>query len=156
VARVLVSACLLGRACRYDGKSTRDDAVLHYLDGHEAVPVCPEQDGGLPTPRPASHLTGGDGYAVLDGEAQVLTTGGGDVTEQFLAGAAVALARAREAGIHLAILKERSPSCGLQAARVDRSERLGAGVAAALLLGEGVQVYSEEDVAAGRAPRPDR
>jgi len=153
MARVLVSACLLGEACRYDGRSKRDDAVLGYLADHQAVPVCPERDGGLGVPRPTSHLTGGDGFSVLEGEARVLDLGGADVTECFLTGAAAALAAAREHGVRCAILKERSPSCGLRSAEVDRGEREGVGVAAALLIGEGIEVYSEEDVAAGRMPK---
>ena len=152
MAPVLVSACLLGETCRYDGASKRNEAVVRVLAGHRAVAVCPERDGGLGVPRPRSHLQGGDGFRVLDGEARVRDEHGADGTVYFLAGAAAALAAAREKGVTLAILKEHSPSCGLRGARFDVG-REGAGVACALLLNEGIAVYSEEDVESGRLPR---
>lgn len=68
----LVSACLLGLCTRYDGKNKTNKACLHVLKHYQYIPICPEQLGGLPTPRPPAMLMGGDGHAVLDGRARVL------------------------------------------------------------------------------------
>lgn len=96
--RILVSACLMGRKVRYDGAAkTSGDALLAawWREGR-LVPFCPEVEGGLPVPRPAAEIEGGaGGEAVLSGAARVLTAGGADVTEAFLAGARAALAAAR-------------------------------------------------------------
>lgn len=112
--------------------------------GH-ALPFCPEQLGGLPTPRPAAEITGGDGAAVLDGAARVLTAGGEDVTAAFLRGAqeAVRLAQAADAGA--ALLRSGSPACG--AGRIHDGSftgRLtaGDGVAAAALRRLGLKLES--------------
>ena len=114
MAKVLVSACLLGRACRYHGGDAKEEALESTLDegGAEIVPFCPEEAGGLGTPRPPAQIHGGDGEAVLDGKARVVTEDGRDVTEAFLAGARAALEAARGEGCSTAYLKERSPSCG--------------------------------------------
>ena len=97
---ILVSACLLGCPCRYDGKSKPNDAVLALMEQHTLIPICPEQMGGLATPRvPAERR--GDG---------VFTETGGDVTAQYRRGAEEALRLAKLYGCTHAILKERSPS----------------------------------------------
>jgi len=106
------------------------------------VPVCPEQLGGLATPRPPAHLEGGDGDAVLDGRARVVTDAGVDVTDQYLRGAAEALRLARTCGAPRAILKERSPSCGCALVHCNGALRPGIGVTAALLRREGIDLES--------------
>jgi len=103
------------------------------------VPVCPEQLGGLPTPRPPAVIRGGDGTAVLAGDACVRSEPGRDVTDTFVRGAREAVRLARVFGVHLAVLKARSPSCGLRTPYCDRPGG-GPGVAAALLDSEGLRV----------------
>lgn len=102
--KILVSACLLGVPCRYDGKSKKHPEVeALQAQGHELIPVCPEVQGGLSTPRPP---------AERQRDGRVVNREGTDVTAQYQAGAEIALNTAREQGCELAILKERSPSCG--------------------------------------------
>lgn len=143
---VLVSACLAGARCRYDGRAATDPAVRDAVDAGHAVPVCPELLGGLTTPRRPAETTG-DGTAVLDGTARVVDDAGTDVTAEYLAGARRALAVARTVGATRAVLHERSPSCGATR-RYDGSfgGRLvpGAGVTAALLSRHGIAVEPAE------------
>ena len=146
---VLVSACLAGRACRFDGRANPDDEVERLVSEGRAVLVCPEEDGGLGTPRPAAEIVGGDGTDVLEGRARVLTRAGLVVSEEYLDGARVAQRRAREAGVEVAILKSRSPSCGrgcIYDGTFARNVRQGDGVTAALLQREGIEVVTEEQV----------
>jgi len=141
MAAILVSACLLGHRCRYDGKVP---AHLPCLAGKgEVVPFCPEVAGGLPTPRPPAEIVGGEGKDVLDGRARVVTNTGTDVTKEFLTGAEGALSLCRQRGIKKALLKSRSPSCsatliydGTYSGRLRRGE----GVTAALLRRAGIEV----------------
>jgi uncharacterized protein YbbK (DUF523 family) len=139
---VLVSACMLGVHCRYDASTNPSGELLERLAGACVIPVCPEQLGGLCTPRPPAHLQGGDGAGVLDGKARVVTDAGTDVTAQYLQGASEALRLARLFGTRRAILKERSPSCGCTLVHRDGAWRPGSGVTAALLRREGIVVES--------------
>lgn len=101
---ILVSACLLGAPCRYNGVSKPDESVRRLEErGHRLIPVCPEQLGGLPIPRPP---------AERQPDGRVVNREGVDVTCAFHAGAERTLAIARENGCALAVLKEKSPSCG--------------------------------------------
>src|SRR5882672_4330350 len=104
---VLVSACLLGCECRYDGRHNRDLALERELAerGLRAVPFCPEEHGGLGTPRPAAWIERESAAAVLDGRDRVVTDEGRDVTAQFIAGASGTLAACRAHGIVRAFLK---------------------------------------------------
>jgi uncharacterized protein YbbK (DUF523 family) len=146
---VLVSACLLGERCRYDGAVCPSAAVQAALAGKEVVPVCPEAGSGLGTPRPAIELYGGDGQAVLQGRAQAKVKDTGvDRTLEFLAGAALATGAAAAFGATVAILKERSPSCGVHRVWVDEKLVEGSGVTAAALKAAGVCVLSDEDLTA--------
>ena len=150
---VVVSACLLGVACRYDGRSKPAPAVIAALEagGHTVVAVCPEELGGLGTPRPGAHLIGGDGHAVLDGRATVRREADGvDVTAQFRAGAEAAAERA--AGATLAILKARSPSCGCGQTTIAGAVAPGDGVFAALLRRRGLALRTDEDGGTLRIP----
>ncbi|MEE4314660.1 MAG: DUF523 domain-containing protein [Desulfofustis sp.] len=110
---VLVSACLTGLRTRYDGRSKTSTTCLQRLEGAIWLPVCPEQLGGLPTPRCAANLIGGDGADVLRGRAAVICTDGNDVTHQFIIGAEQVLAIARSQPVSSIYLKARSPSCGI-------------------------------------------
>jgi len=143
---VLVSACLLGRSCRYDGSHNRDGALERALAerGCAPVPFCPEEAGGLGTPRPPAWLGGGGADAVLAGEARVVTDQGRDVTDAFLAGAHAALDACRAHGITRAFLKERSPSCGARRTHVEGALVDGPGVTAALLTSQGILVEGVE------------
>ncbi len=146
---VLVSACLAGRACRFDGTGARQDAVTKLIAEGRAVLVCPEVDGGLGTPRPPAEIVGGDGSDVLAGRARVVADTGRDVTEEYLRGARKALEAAREAGAEVAILKARSPSCGKTAiydGTFTRTLQAGDGVTAALLARNGIAVFADEDL----------
>ncbi len=144
---VLVSACLLGEACRYDGKAKGSDRVRRALEGKEVVPVCPETGSGLGIPRPAVELRGGTGEAVLAGRARaVVAATGEDRTVAFRYGAELALEAARRFGATVAVLKERSPSCGTQGTYVDGAVVPGRGVTAALLHSAGITVLSDEEV----------
>ncbi|WP_224250199.1 DUF523 domain-containing protein [Hyalangium gracile] len=144
---VLVSACLLGEACRYDGKSKGSSPVIRALEGKEVVPMCPETGAGLGIPRPAVELRGGTGEAVLEGRAQaVVAATGEDRTKEFRYGAELALKAAQRFGATVAVLKERSPSCGTQGTHVDGVVVPGRGVAAALLHSAGIIVISDEEL----------
>ena len=141
----LVSACLLGIRCRFDGGAVPEETVVQLAAGGGAVPVCPEQLGGFSTPRLRSEFRGGDGRAVLDGRARVVAEDGADVTERFERGAQETLAIARRCGATRAVFKERSPSCGLAQVYVDGRLADGMGVTTALLVREGIEVASPED-----------
>ncbi|MDD2059835.1 DUF523 domain-containing protein [Pseudomonas sp. GD03860] len=150
--KVLVSACLLGQPVRYDGRSSGHPDLLQQWQGEgRIVPLCPEVAGGLPTPRPPAEIPGGQGGAVLEGEAQVITVGGEDVTAQFVAGAQLALELVRKHGIRIAVLKAGSPSCGNQLTydgTFSGTKVAGEGVTTALLRREGVLVFSELELEA--------
>ncbi|MGI6611661.1 MAG: DUF523 domain-containing protein [Limnochordia bacterium] len=139
--KVLVSACLMGHACRYDGQSCQVDTV--DVGSAEAVPFCPEQAGGLPTPREPAEIVGGHGDDVIDSSAQVLTKHGVNVTQQYVKGAHAALGLCQEHGIRRAVLKGRSPSCGVSIiydGTFSSTVRPGPGVTAALLRRHGISV----------------
>jgi uncharacterized protein YbbK (DUF523 family) len=143
---VLVSACLLGRECRYDGSTNRDLTLERELSerGLRAVPFCPEEHGGLGTPRPPAWIESTSAADVLDGKDRVVTDSGTDVTAQFLEGARGALDACKLHGIRLAFLKERSPSCGSCKTHVAHRLADGPGVTAELLRRNGVEVRPVE------------
>jgi len=136
----LVSACLCGVHCRYNGESEERAEAVHMVREGEAVLVCPEQLGGLPTPRSPAEIVGGDGHDVLTGRARVVSRDGRDVTEAFLAGAREVLRLAKETGAGEVLLKSRSPSCGVGVIKRDGRETPGDGVTAALLQENGIRV----------------
>ncbi|MFI2645199.1 DUF523 domain-containing protein [Streptomyces sp. NPDC018610] len=140
---VLVSACLRGVPCRFDGRHKAVPGLAEAVAGREVVPFCPEVAGGLATPRRPAELVGGDGHDVLDGAARVVDDTGRDVTARFLDGARSALERARQTGCAEALLMPRSPSCG-RGAVYDGSFTgaltPGDGVTAALLERAGIAV----------------
>ena len=138
---ILISACLLGVRCRYDGGSKPQEPILRLMEKYTLIPVCPEQLGGLPTPRLPSERIG----------AQVVMKDGTDVTAAYRRGAEEALRLARLFGCRRAVLKERSPSCGSGTIYdgTFRHRRIsGDGLTAALLKANGVQVYNEDTFAA--------
>ncbi len=136
--KILVSACLLGVCCRYDGQAKPHEGVLSLLGRHTLIPVCPEIYGGLATPRPAAERVG----------KRVLTAQGGDVTAQYRRGAEETMRLGRLYGCEAALLKERSPSCGsgvIHNGRFDGGLTPGDGVTAALLRANGIAVYGESE-----------
>lgn len=149
--KILVSRCLLGHRVRYDGGASGPfDLLEQWIEEGRVVPLCPEVAGGLPTPRAAAEIPGGQGGEVLDGIAVVITTDGEDVSAQFLEGARQALKLVQKHGIRVAVLKANSPSCG-NLLTYDGSfsgvKVSGEGVTAALLKRHGVRVFSELELA---------
>ena len=139
--KLLISACLLGRPCRYDGKSVPlPEAQLAALrESFALIPVCPESDGGLPTPRIPSERQGD----------RVVNRAGEDVTEAYRRGAAHALETVRRENCTLALLKERSPSCGNKTVYDGSFTGTlipGEGVTAETLRKAGVVVYGESEL----------
>lgn len=137
--KLLVSACLLGAPCRYDGKSKPLAGIERLREMYELVPVCPEQEGGLPTPRTPSERRG---------EAVVMQDGT-DVTAQYRRGAEATLALCRREGCAAALLKERSPSCGsgtIYDGSFTHTLIPGDGVTAELLRQNGVRIYGESEL----------
>lgn len=138
----LVSSCLAGLPVRYDGSDAKSKEVMELVKMGQAVLVCPEQLGGLPTPRPCCEMR-------LDDEngARVYTKEGRDVTEEFKLGAQKSLQLAKSFGIKKAILKSKSPSCGLGKVYDGTfSGKLvdGNGIFAKLLLDNGIEVKNED------------
>ena len=141
MGKLVVSACLLGRCCKYNGGSNRSEAVLRYVQGREVIAVCPEQLGGLPTPRCPAEIVQG----------VVTNKEGINVDREFRAGAAKALAIAKENGVELAILQYRSPSCGVKEiydGTFYGTKIPGQGVFAKMLMDEGIRVLD-----AGELPK---
>ncbi len=150
---ILVSACLLGANCQYNGESDFTKELLEFLkEKGEFIAVCPEVWGGLPIPRDASQLVGGTGLDVVECKAKVKSIKGKDVTKEFLSGAERVLEIAKANNVKLAILKAKSPSCGVGKIYDDLASRHlidGDGVTAALLRKNGIKVMTEKDLIAG-------
>lgn len=146
-----VSACLLGEPVRYDGRLKGDPRILAALQVKELRPLCPEVMGGLPVPRPAIELRGGDGGSVLDADARAIELlSGHDQTAAMVRGAMAARRAAGEATV--AILKARSPSCGVGMTAIDGRVQPGDGVTAALLARAGLVLLTDEEVIASLYP----
>jgi uncharacterized protein YbbK (DUF523 family) len=141
---IIISACLLGVPCRYDGAARPLRSFPEELAGRALLPVCPEELGGLPTPRPPAEITAGDGESVLDGSARLVREDGIDVTAEFLRGAEAAVSLARRGGAELAVLRAGSPSCGAGSTHVGGRRVPGAGVTAAALRRAGLRLVELE------------
>ena len=137
----MISACLLGIECRYDGRHSRSENLAGFLEGIPFAAFCPEQLGGLPTPRPAANIKGGDGRDVLLKRAVVINTEGDDITAHFLKGANEALKLSKLLESRIAITKDKSPSCGLNTPYCDKKEDQGIGVTAALFESAGIRIF---------------
>lgn len=152
---ILISACLCGINCKYNGQNNTNPIFEKMLAEQKVLPVCPEQLGGLPTPRPACEITGGTGTDVLEGKARVMGIDRQDLTENFIRGAEETLRIAQNASITRAILQSRSPSCGcdrIYDGTFSSHLQDGDGVTTALLKKNGIQVIREEDYL-NRMPR---
>ncbi len=137
--RLLISACLLGCCCRYDGASKVHPLAEALAQHYDLVPVCPEQLGGLPTPRPPAERQGD----------RVMTRDGRDVTEAYRRGGQETLRLCRLLDCQAAVLKERSPSCGcgsIHDGTFSGGLTAGNGVAAQMLVAEGIPVYGESQI----------
>lgn len=147
----LVSACLLGIKCRYDGKTKENEELMKLAAEGKVIPVCPEQLGGCPTPRSQSEIAGGNGADVLCGRGRVTAIDGDDVTGHFIKGAEETLKLAHSCGVKKAVLKARSPSCGygqIYDGTFSGVLKDGNGVTAELLSKNGIEVFTEENIEA--------
>ena len=146
----LISACLLGIRCAWDGKDKhKNDRAMELAKREVLIPVCPEQLGGLRTPRSRQEIQGGTGNDVLDGRSRVLTEKREDVTEEFVRGAAETLKIAQQFKIKEFIAKSKSPSCGCgQIYDGSFSGKLinGDGVTTAFLKRNGIKVIRQEEL----------
>ena len=137
--KIMVSACLLGENCKYNGGNNLSEKVMKYIDGHEVIPVCPEVMGGLPTPRVPSEIV----------DNVVTMADGRNVDKEFRKGAQLGLVLAKENNVDLVILQSRSPSCGVKqiydgsftGKKID-----GQGVFARLLTDNGFRIMDVEDL----------
>ena len=139
MARILVSACLLGVECRYKGDSCPCRKIIELSGNHTIIPVCPEQAGGLPTPRTPSERVGD----------KVMMRDGTDVTAEYKKGAETALYLAKTLNADFAILKANSPSCGkgtIYDGTFSGGKCEGNGVTAETLINNGIPVYTEDEI----------
>jgi uncharacterized protein YbbK (DUF523 family) len=137
---ILISACLLGVNCKYNGHNNKVESLIEQMNTISFIPVCPEQLGGLTTPRLPAEITG---------EAKVVNKEGIDVTQQFELGAIETLRLAKMYNCEYAILKERSPSCGsnqIYDGSFQGKVKQGEGRTASLLKQNGIKVYSGENL----------
>ena len=137
-----VSACLVGLNTRYDGNNSLDPFAHRLFCEGEAVPFCPEQLGGLGTPRLRAEIVEGSGEDVLDGRSAVLLEDGTDVTKQYLQGAREVVKAARALKMKRFYLKSKSPSCGAGIIYIKGKLVEGNGVCAAALRREGIELVS--------------
>ncbi|MDE1996406.1 MAG: DUF523 domain-containing protein [Rhizobiaceae bacterium] len=150
--KILVSACLMGHAVRYDGRSKPliHPVIDRWREQGRLVTICPEMSAGMVVPRPPAEIAdGAAGEDVLAGNARVMEISGGDVTDQFRQAAENALALARETECRYALLIDGSPSCGsgfICDGSFSGARRNGNGVTAALLKQAGIEVYSDREI----------
>ncbi len=144
----LCSACLLGLKTRYNGEAKNKEKINKLLRNTKLIPVCPEQLGGLPTPREPAEPTK-DGKKIIKDKGKVITKSGKNQTPKFIKGAKETLKIAKKLEIKEAILKQRSPSCGngeIYDGTFTNTTKKGDGVTTALLKQNNIEVISEEDL----------
>ncbi|MBS3817888.1 DUF523 domain-containing protein [bacterium] len=145
----LICACLLGIRCTWDNRDIRKERAVKLLQNEILIPVCPEQLGGLPTPRPCQEIQKGSGEDVLDKKCPVLNIKGEDVTDYFIKGAQETLKIALLFSVKEFISKSRSPSCGsgkIYNGTFSGKLTQGNGVTVAFLLRNGFTIIREEDL----------
>lgn len=145
----IVSACLIGNNCRYDGRNNYNKKLNELLIKGLLIPVCPEQMGGMTTPREPHEIIGGTGADVLEGRARVISIKGSDSTINFIKGAEETLKLAKNINASAALLKSKSPSCGvgrIYDGTFSKTLINGNGVTAELLLINNIKVFTEEDI----------
>ncbi len=137
--KIMVSACLLGKNCKYNGGNNLSEKVMKFIEGHEVFPVCPEVMGGLPTPRVPSEIVNG----------VVMMADGCNVDKEFREGAQIGLELAKENKVDLVILQSRSPSCGVKQiydGTFSGKKIEGQGIFAKLLTENGFRIVDVEDL----------
>lgn len=154
--KILISACLMGQRVRYDANHAAIEADIlgQWQDDGRLITICPEMAGGLPVPRPAAEIYKGTGTDVLDKNAPVLRKDSVDVSDFFISGAKATLDLALKHNIRLAVLKDKSPSCGstlIYNGQFAGMKREGEGVTTALLRRHGIAVFSENQLAEAAA-----
>ena len=150
--KVLISACLLGDKVRYDGNSllSQNEILQRWIEEGRVISICPEVSAGMSIPRAPAEILGGDGNDVLSGSVRVVENTAADVTDMFLKGAENALALCKKQQIEMAVLADFSPSCGSSAiynGDFSGTKIEGVGVTAALLIANGIQVFSQHQLA---------
>lgn len=149
--KILISACLAGERVRYDGKQipVTNTVLVNWNQNGRLVNVCPEVSGGLKIPRPPAQIVDGNSLDVLNGTAKVIDINGRDVTLPFVRGAERSLSLAQKYHITIAILKEKSPSCGVHHiydGHFTSHLISGSGVTAAMFKENGIKVFSENEL----------
>lgn len=137
--KILVSACLLGVNCKYDGENNINEKVLEYIKDKEVIPICPEIYGGLKTPRTPSEIL----------KDKVMTKDNIDVTKEYRKGAEETLYLAKLFNVKKALLKAKSPSCGnkeIYDGTFTKNKIKGMGITAKLLKENGIEILSEEEI----------
>lgn len=145
---IVVSACLCGVNCKYNGKNNLNNEILNLFEKGEAVLICPEQLGGQCTPRSPHEISNATGADVIDGKAKIMGPDGDNATDEFLKGAYESLKIAKACGAKVAILKSRSPSCGygeIYDGSFSGKKIKGNGVTAELFLRNEIKIFTEED-----------
>ncbi len=146
---ILISACLFGINCRYDGTEKAMPVLLNLLKDYRLISFCPESLGGLPVPRPPAEIQDGDGLEVLSGLVKVMNIEGQDLTREFVQGAYASLDLANSWKPGLIIIKSKSPSCGkglIYSGNFRGGLKNGDGVTTALLRQAGFPVFTAEEV----------
>lgn len=136
----MISACLLGICCRYDGRDSGCPDLIKMTSRFNYIPFCPEQLGGLSTPRPPARIVGGDGKDVLSAKARVLNSMDEDVTDAFIRGAEESLRIASMTETKIAFLKDKSPSCGIFIPGKNSGPESILGVTATLFNNHGIRI----------------
>jgi len=154
--KILISACLLGERVRYDGHHSllQSDVLKRWQQQGRLLALCPEVVGGLAIPRPAAEIDAGNVELVIKGEGSIRCKDGTDVSDAFMAGAETALALCMQHHIRMAILKEGSPSCGvnkLNDGSFSGTKIAGQGLTASLLQRHGIAVFSEFQLSEAQA-----
>jgi uncharacterized protein YbbK (DUF523 family) len=149
--KILISACLAGDRVRYDNQKIplENPLLACWQKEKRIIKICPEVSGGMKIPRPPAQIVNGNGLDVLTGRARVMDIEGCDVTGFFIKGAEYALSLAKKYNIGLAVLKEKSPSCGshqIYDGRFTSTLMPGSGVTAALLRENNIRVFSEHEL----------
>lgn len=149
--KILISSCLLGQAVRYDATDLKqnNDLLSQWFNENRLVSFCPEVGGGMSIPRAPAEIVGGGGEAVLLGDASVIDNTATDVTAYFIKGAQLALEICLNQSISIAILTERSPSCGGQqiySGQFNGSKIVGEGVTTALLRLNHIKVFNQHQL----------
>lgn len=146
---IAVSACLCGINTRYDGGNNLNGEILKLMECGRVMPFCPEQLGGLGTPRLPCEISGGCGNDVMEGSAVIINSEGKNLTDEFLKGAHESIKICRRCNIKIAVLKSKSPSCGcgeIYDGSFTGNKIKGNGITAEVFIRNGIRVFTEEEI----------